>query len=71
MGEVPLPKVLTVTEAAEWLRVSDTVIRRAIASGRLPAIRLGRAYRIDTRIIENMLQNGAVFDEQDDDELED
>jgi len=39
-GETPRA-FLSVQEAAEFLRVSQTTIRRYISSGRLPAYRVG------------------------------
>ena len=39
--------LLTVKETAAMLRVSPVTIRRHIASGRLPAVRIGRAIRIE------------------------
>jgi excisionase family DNA binding protein len=39
--------LLTVKEIAQLLRVSPITVRRYIASGRLPAVRIGRGVRID------------------------
>jgi excisionase family DNA binding protein len=41
-----LPQLLTVAEVAEGLRVSAKTIRRMVARGDLPVIRIGRAVRI-------------------------
>lgn len=44
---------LTVSEAAERLRVGPATVRRYIDQGRLPSIRLSaRAYRIDRAAFE-------------------
>jgi len=40
-------ELLTVRETATLLRVSPLTVRRYIASGRLPAIKVGRGIRID------------------------
>ena len=36
----------SIAEAAAWAQVEPQVIRRAIADGRLPCIRIGRSVRI-------------------------
>lgn len=38
--------LLTVRQAAEFLRLSQRTVRRMIADGRLPAMRIGRSIRI-------------------------
>ena len=39
--------VLTIKEIAEFLRVNERTVRRWINDGSLPALQLGREYRID------------------------
>jgi excisionase family DNA binding protein len=39
-------RFLTVAELAEQLRVSNMTVYRLVQSGRLPATRVGRSYRI-------------------------
>ena len=52
-GNPPADEVLlTVYQVAENWRVSVRTVRRMIADGRLPIIRLGRAVRIPTRATE-------------------
>ena len=40
-----LHRTLTVREAAAMLRVSQVTLRRYVASGKLPAVRVGRNVR--------------------------
>lgn len=40
------PRFVTVGEVAALLRVSNMTVYRLVQSGRLPAIRVGRSYRI-------------------------
>jgi excisionase family DNA binding protein len=42
-----LPLVLTADEAAEILRVTVTTIKKMCADGRLPAAKVGRAWRLN------------------------
>jgi len=45
-NEIALPDILTVSEVATYLRVSETPVWRWCVSGRLPAFRIGRSWRI-------------------------
>jgi excisionase family DNA binding protein len=48
-------ELLTVKETANLLRVSPITIRRYIASGRLPAERVGRGIRVRRKAIEELV----------------
>ena len=39
-------RFLTVAEVAEMMRVSNMTVYRLVQSGKLPAVRFGRSYRI-------------------------
>lgn len=41
-----LPRWLTIQQAADYLQIHPTTVRRAIHKGRLEAAKLGRIYRI-------------------------
>ena len=45
-------ELLTVRETADLLKVSTVTVRRFIADGRLPAVKVGRAVRIDKEAAE-------------------
>ena len=45
-------ELLTVDEAAKMLRISSVSVRRYVAAGRLPAVRVGRSVRINRMAIE-------------------
>jgi excisionase family DNA binding protein len=55
----PLHPLLTVPEVAELLRLSPRSIRRLIADGRLPIVRLGRAIRIRPRDVEALVASSG------------
>ena len=40
------PRFVTVAEVAEELRVSNMTVYRLVQSGQIPAVRVGRSYRI-------------------------
>lgn len=48
-------KLLTVSEAANVLRVSQRTIRRMLADGRLNAVFLGRSVRLSSSSIEELI----------------
>ena len=45
-------ELMTVKEAAELLRVTPITVRRYIADGRLPAVRVGKGVRVQKEAIE-------------------
>lgn len=51
------PDVMTVAEAANYLRVSEDDVRRLIDEGKLPAARIGGSYRIAKIAIQDFLKN--------------
>jgi excisionase family DNA binding protein len=53
-------QLLTVAEVASAMRVSTMTIYRLIKSGDLPAIRVGRSYRVRGAEVERYLATGSV-----------
>jgi excisionase family DNA binding protein len=53
-------QLLTVKETADMLRVSPGTIRRHIASGKLPAVRIGRAIRIERDAVSQIVEPVGV-----------
>lgn len=51
MGLEKLPEILTVKELAEFLKVSDQTIIRAIKKGSLKALKAGREWRIEREAV--------------------
>jgi len=54
------PKLLTVSEVADVLRVSTMTVYRLIKSGELAAIRVGKSYRIADDVLQTYLTSGEV-----------
>jgi excisionase family DNA binding protein len=52
----PLGRFLTVAEVARRLRVSNMTVYRLINSGQLPAVRVGRGYRIRADDVDKYLK---------------
>ncbi|RKS09615.1 excisionase family DNA binding protein [Nocardiopsis sp. Huas11] len=58
----PLEEVrfLTVAEVASIMRVSKMTVYRMVHSGVLPAIRVGRSYRVPDRAVQDYLRESAA-----------
>ena len=48
-------ELLTIQETAALLKLSPVTIRRYVASGRLPAVKVGRAVRIRREAVDGLL----------------
>lgn len=54
------PRFLTAAEAAERMRVSKMTVYRLIRSGKLPAVQIGKAYRVREDDLEGFLDSSYV-----------
>ena len=61
-GERPLNEVvfLTVAEVASVMRVSKMTVYRLVHSGHLPAIRVGRSFRVPEQAVHEYLRDSYV-----------
>ena len=59
MGESFGNKLLTVNEVANILRVSNMTVYRLVKSGQIPAIRVGKNYRIKESDVSAYLTRGS------------
>ncbi len=60
-GSTPIAgPLLTVAEVAEVLRVSNMTVYRLIKAGDMPALRVGKNYRIREADLTTFLAEGAV-----------
>ncbi|MFB3737405.1 MAG: helix-turn-helix domain-containing protein [Candidatus Velamenicoccus archaeovorus] len=53
-------RLLTVAEVCQAMRVSSMTVYRLIKSGELPAIRLGRSYRVRESDVDRYLAERSV-----------
>lgn len=56
MGDLSDVRFLTVAEVADMMRVSNMTVYRMVESGKLPAVRFGRSYRIPESALAAVLQ---------------
>jgi len=60
------PRFLTVAEVAQQMRVSNMTVYRILHSGELPAIRVGRSFRVPAEALEKYLATNVVGREGED-----
>jgi excisionase family DNA binding protein len=51
----PRSRYVTVAEVADQLRVSNMTVYRLVQAGQLPAVRVGRSYRIREEDVDHWL----------------
>jgi excisionase family DNA binding protein len=59
-GEFSDVRFLTVTEVAAIMRVSKMTVYRLVHSGELPAIRVGRSFRVPEKAVHDYLRHSFV-----------
>jgi excisionase family DNA binding protein len=59
--EVGQVQFLTVAEVASLMRVSKMTVYRLVHSGELPAVRVGKSFRVPEKAVHTYLE-GAYFD---------
>ena len=52
------PRFLTVAEVAELMRVSKMTVYRMVHSGEIPAVRMGRSFRVPQKAVEDLIASG-------------
>lgn len=60
-SDTPATKFLTVAEVAEQMRVSKMTVYRLVHSGELPAVRVGKSFRVPQKALDDYLA-GAFYD---------
>ena len=63
-GSVGADRLLTVAEVADHMRVSNMTVYRLIKAGTLPALRVGKNYRIRARDLSSYLDASVTQVEQ-------
>ncbi|QWW19868.1 helix-turn-helix domain-containing protein [Schaalia sp. 19OD2882] len=65
MDQKSAPRFMTVSEVADLMRVSKMTVYRLIHSGEMPAIRVGKSFRVPEAAVGQILSAGLV-DQSDD-----
>jgi excisionase family DNA binding protein len=61
IGQLGQVEFLTVAEVASMMRVSKMTVYRLVHSGDLPAVRVGKSFRVPERAVHDYLER-AYFD---------
>lgn len=59
-GELSEVRFLTVAEVASIMRVSRMTVYRLVHSGALPAVRVGRSFRVPEKAVDDYLRHSFV-----------
>lgn len=60
-GPVARTQFLTVAEVAALMRVSKMTVYRLVHNGELPAVRVGRSFRVHAKAVHDLLET-SYFD---------
>ncbi|MFZ0907247.1 MAG: helix-turn-helix domain-containing protein [Mycobacterium sp.] len=60
-GQPPRTQFLTVAEVAALMRVSKMTVYRLVHNGELPAVRVGRSFRVHAKAVNDLLES-SYFD---------
>jgi len=60
-GQQARTQFLTVAEVAALMRVSKMTVYRLLHNGELPAVRVGRSFRVHSKAVHDMLET-SYFD---------
>ena len=60
-GNAPGSQFLTVAEVAALMRVSKMTVYRLVHNGELPAVRVGRSFRVHAKAVHDYLET-SYFD---------
>ena len=58
MAQPQTPAFMTVAEVAYMMRVSKMTVYRLVHSGELPAMRVGRSYRVPVAAVQEFMASG-------------
>jgi excisionase family DNA binding protein len=56
-----VPDILTVKEAAVYLRISEMTVLRLAGQGAIPGVKIGRQWRFQKETIVNLVRHPELF----------
>ena len=64
MAQQQAPRFVTVAEVADLMRVSKMTVYRMIHAGDIPAVRVGKSFRVPAAAVDQMMGQGIGSWEQ-------
>jgi excisionase family DNA binding protein len=60
MNERQFPPIMTITDVAEYLGLHELTVRRLAREGALPALKLGRQWRVKRDLLEKWIETRSM-----------
>lgn len=60
MTKEDYPLIMTIAEVAEYLGLHELTVRRLAREGAIPALKLGRQWRVKRDLLESWIENRSM-----------
>ncbi|MFL7807260.1 MAG: helix-turn-helix domain-containing protein [Anaerolineae bacterium] len=60
MSERQFPQIMTISDVAEYLGLHELTVRRLAREGAIPALKLGRQWRVKRDLLEKWIDNRSM-----------
>jgi excisionase family DNA binding protein len=60
MAKEDYPLIMTIAEVAEYLGLHELTVRRLAREGAIPALKLGRQWRVKRDLLENWIESRSM-----------
>jgi excisionase family DNA binding protein len=60
MAKEDYPLIMTIAEVAEYLGLHELTVRRLAREGAIPALKLGRQWRVKRDLLEKWIENRSM-----------
>lgn len=60
MNKEDFPAIMTISEVAQYVNMHELTVRRLAREGQLPALKLGRQWRIKKDLLEKWLEKQSL-----------
>jgi excisionase family DNA binding protein len=60
MSKEDFPLIMTISEVAEYLGLHELTVRRLAREGQLPALKLGRQWRVKKDLLEKWIEQRSL-----------
>jgi len=60
MSQEDLPQIMTIAQVAEFLGLHELTVRRLAREGAIPALKLGRQWRVKKDLLEKWIETRSL-----------